>query len=166
MFMKRAEDLTPPKNVKPIDPNKPHKPSDQLVHPGEVVKGTKTAPMDKAPNPVANSMLGIPKKATSMEDAVGTAKNITEKGVKRLGQTGAALMRGTKETLEKAPEKIDDALKYVENLSPAAQAALVGGAGYVGAKKIGKGIARVAGGTAKASTMQRLLKGLRRMRGR
>jgi hypothetical protein len=105
------------------------------------------------------------KKEASAEDVARGAGEAAVKAGKRLGQTGEALWRGTKATAAKAPEKVEEALKYIENLPPAAQAALVGGTGYVAAKKIGKGVARAAG-RAKPSALQRLAKGLRRLRGR
>jgi hypothetical protein len=169
MFMKRAEDLKPPEKIKPTDPNKPDKAEDQMVRPGDAVKGAQLPIMDRPPKQVTNSMMGIPKKATSMEDVADTAKNVAEHSGMRLMQTGSALMHGTKKTLEQAPEQIDKALKYVENLPPAAQAALVGGTGYLAAKRVGKGIsglAGLAGGAKKATTMQRLLEGLKRLKGR
>jgi hypothetical protein len=165
MFMKRAADLQPPKAMKPVDPNKTPKAEDQVVHPGEVMKGTSSDLMNKKPSPTASSMMGIPKKAASVEDIAGRAKNIGERGVGRLGQTASALGRGTMKTLEKAPENIEKALKYVENMSPEAQAALVGGGAYIGGKKIMKGVAKATGRVA-PSKMQKLLRGLRRLRGR
>ena len=106
-----------------------------------------------------------PKGAKKQAAITDEVLNAGERSGKRLGQTGKALLHGTKETLKNVPTHIEGALKYVENLPPAAQAAIVAGTGYAGVKKLTRGLGRITG-RVKPGAMARTLSMIRRLRGR
>lgn len=174
MFMKRAQ-LDLPTGNRPAKPVlTPPKPAQQVVRPGDVQRGAGSpAPMPH-PMKTASSLkhlgipLGVRKEAANLKDSASQAAGAAKGVANRLGQTGSILLKGTGKALSDVPAKAEQALRYVEGLTPEAQAALVGGTGYVGAKKALGGTKALARGTAKAtpSAVQKLLQTARRLRGR
>ena len=171
-FMKCAQTFDLPTGEKPKKmPLQPKKQETQSVKPGEAQKGIKL-PSKPGSSIKLGQMAGLPGMADASADDTemgcgSKKKKIKPKMLKGAELTGERVGRTAKKVGAGAQKGIEQALEGVENLPPWAHAAMAGGAGLYGLSKLKKGVKAVArGGAAPASALERMIKRVRRLRGR